>query len=123
MAISYKELLHGHVINDLSIKEQQNLAELQKVINQLIEIADWHPAIVTSGFRTEQDQLRINPKAPNSAHRLGMAVDILDKDGSKYKWCETNQDTLQTLGLWVEYGTKGWVHLQTRPAKNRIFKP
>ncbi len=126
--ISYKELLHGHAINDLTIKQQQNLQELQTKVN-VIRAAWGKPMIVTSGFRSLQDQKRINPKVTNSAHMEGKAVDIQDKDGSLYKWLEEdykakgNDSLLVVNGLFMEAGTQGWCHLQSRPTRNRIFQP
>ena len=127
MAISFKELLHGHTVIDLTIAQQHNLEELQKRVNVIRE-AWGKPMIVTSGFRTYQDQMRINPKAKKSAHMEGKAVDFKD-DGSLYKFLkedyEKNGDKslLVVNGLYMEAGTKGWVHLQYRPTHNRIFNP
>jgi len=114
MAISFTELLHGHVVTDLSIAEQHNLEDLQRRIN-IIRAAWGKPMTVTSGFRTEQDQLRINPKAPNSKHRLGCAVDIAD-DGSLKAWLKgEGAKYLDQADLYCEEGTTGWVHFQSRP--------
>jgi hypothetical protein len=124
--ISFTELLHGHVVTDLTIAEQHNLEDLQRKVN-IIREAWGKPMTVTSGFRTEQDQLRINPKAPNSAHRSGKAVDIQDTDGSLRNWVLKNLDLMQQQGLYMEdfRYTKGWVHFSSQPPKSghRIFVP
>ena len=125
--ISYKELLNGHTIVDLTIAQQQNLQDLQKRV-QVIRDAWGKPMIVTSGFRTVQDQARINPKVKSSAHMEGKAVDFKD-DGSLYNFLKEdyekkgNDSLLVVNGLYMEKGTDGWVHLQSRPTLNRIFIP
>ena len=120
--ITYLELLHGHNVNDLTTVEQHNLEDLLKAINVVRQV--WGlPMTVTSGFRSQQDQARINPKATHSAHLEGKAVDIEDKDGSLMKWTIENEALLERTGLWVEKGTIGWVHYQIRPAHNRFFIP
>lgn len=59
-----------------------------------------------------------------SAHLTGEAVDIAD-DGTLQRWLKKNEKKLVELGLYVEdfASTPGWCHLQTRPTKNRFFKP
>lgn len=120
--ITYLELLHGHNVSDLTIAQQHNLEDLLKAINVIREA--WGlPMMVTSGFRSQQDQARINPKVTHSAHMEGKAVDIEDKDGSLYKWCTENVPLLERAGIWIEKGTIGWTHCQIRPAHNRFFIP
>ena len=139
MAISLLELLRGHVITDLSIDEQHNLEELQKRINVIRE-AWGKPMIITSGFRSMQDHLRIyselafkrgkpfdQSKVPmKSAHLSGSAVDISDPDGSLYEWCHKNIPLLETTGLWCEMkDDQHRVHFQIYSPKsgNRFFYP
>lgn len=124
MSITYKELLHGHVISDLPIAHQQNLQELQKAVNKLRD-AYGKPMVVTSGYRTQQDQLRINPKVTNSQHMVGNAVDFADPDGQLYSWAWDNKHKLEEFGIWCEEGTKGWLHCQRVPPRSgrRFFKP
>lgn len=65
--------------------------------------------------------------APNSAHKVGQAVDIYDPDGDLDDWCLDNQDSLVMLGLYLEHpaATKGWCHLGTRAPRSgkRVFYP
>ena len=89
-----------------------------------------HPMIVTSGFRSREDQERIyrGKRVPyGSAHMTGSAADISDRDGSLAGFCYDNVKLLEKVGLWVEDPTytRGWVHFQIyAPAsKNRFFKP
>ena len=59
-----------------------------------------------------------------SCHLTGEAVDIAD-DGALQRWLKQNVKKLEELDLYVEDfdSTPTWVHIQTRPTKNRFFKP
>lgn len=121
--ISYKELLSGHNVSDLPIAHQHNLEDLLKAVNKLR--AAWgKPLTVTSGYRSQQDHLRIyaakgitDPsKIPmQSKHLFGLSVDFADPDGSLYAWAYANTDKLEEWGIWCEEGTKGWLHCQIVP--------
>jgi hypothetical protein len=142
--ISYKELLGKHNVAELPIAHQHNLEDLLKAVNKLR--AEWgKPLIVTSGYRSEQDHLRIYSqiaakkgvqfdasKVPmGSKHLIGGAVDFADPDGSLYDWIELNPGILDDCELWSEEGTKvgRWVHVQCLPFSSyktggtRWFKP
>jgi hypothetical protein len=134
--ITYNELLSGHVINDLSIRQQQNLEELLKRLN-VLRAAYGKPWTVNSGFRTEQDQRRIYSQPPylkfgtnvplGSAHLQGLAADISDRDGAIKAWLYSpiGAKLLEEQGLYCELDTVGWVHIQFRKPNsgNRWFKP
>lgn len=127
MSISYKELMGSHTIAEIPLTHQHNLEILLKRIN-IIREAWGKPMTVTSGYRSEQDQLRINSKAPNSKHRLGMACDIYDPDNKLEQWLKTDPTgitTLERAELWCEEGTSNWVHFQTAPPRSnrRWFLP
>lgn len=134
------ELLSGHNVSDVPHDYQLNLEELLKKIN-FIRAAWNKPMLVTSGFRSEQDHLRIysvinakrkekdlDPITPpmGSAHLKGAAVDISDPDGSLMKWTKANETLLETVGLWVEdENTQTRVHFQIYAPHSgrRFFKP
>ena len=103
-----------------------NLVELCKRLN-MVRQAYNKPMIITSGLRSQADQMRINPKAPKSNHLMGRAADVLDRDGKLWSWCMKNLKLLEDVGLWLEdkTATPTWVHFQTVPphSGNRIFKP
>ena len=40
------------------------------------------PFVINSGYRCEKHNKNVSPKAPNSRHRFGMAVDIKTSDWS-----------------------------------------
>src|SRR5690606_8556270 len=103
--ISLKELNpHNYKLTE----EQQNNQNTLYVAMNKIRAAYGKPMIVTSGVRSMEDQMRINPTAPKSKHLLGAAVDIADKDASLYKWCKDHEDLLAEAGLWLEERQGGW---------------
>jgi uncharacterized protein YcbK (DUF882 family) len=110
----------------LTQDQQANLELLHKAINK-VRSAYGKPMVVTSGVRSVEDQMRINPKAPKSKHLLGLAVDILDRDGKLWAWCMDNLKLLEEAGLYLECksATPSWVHFQASPPKSgrRIFRP
>lgn len=65
--------------------------------------------------------------APNSAHKVGQAVDVYDPAGDLDTWCMDNLDKLENVGLYLEDpgSTRGWSHLSTRAphSGNRVFFP
>jgi hypothetical protein len=79
---------------------------------------------ITSGYRTPAANRAANGAA-KSAHIEGRAVDLHDPDGKLGQWCMKNLYLLEQHGLWMEdtSATPTWVHLQSRPAKNRVFRP
>ena len=133
--ISMLEMLGHHVATDLPHEHEVNIDELLKVINPLLAL--WpHPVLVTSGYRSMQDHLRIyrskgvpDDKIPmGSSHLVGRAVDISDPDLSMTHWLQTDPTAITTaekLGLYFEAGNKNWVHITNRPPQsgNRWFKP
>lgn len=135
--ITFKEILGNVTVNDVSIKEQQNIEELLKRVNKLRQF--WgKPMIVTSGYRTMQDHLRIYSQKGitdkklipmQSKHLQGLAVDFADPKGALYDYLLLDPQVLEECDLWAESGTKGWVHVQCvpfasyKPGGTRWFKP
>ena len=84
---------------------------------------DWGiPMIVNCGYRCPIHNKDVGG-APDSAHLYGQAADIHDPDGALDAWL--TDEMLEAYGLWREEpaATPTWTHLQTRPEKNRTFKP
>lgn len=110
----------------LTFNQEENLQRLFSAVSELKSLCKI-PFIITSGVRTPQDQLRINPVVKRSAHLTGEAVDISDVDGAIYAFCLDNMGLLIRLGIYLELRTytPRWVHMQTRAPKsgNRIFIP
>lgn len=114
----------------------ENLEELLDKLNQFRK-AYGKPLIVTSGYRSMQDHLRIyadkgitdRSKIPmQSKHLSGLAVDVIANDiKDLHKFVTDNVQTLEKIGLWVEdlSITTSWLHLQIVPPKSnqRFFKP
>jgi hypothetical protein len=82
---------------------------------------------VNSGWRPKSLQMEINPRAPNSKHITGDAIDIEDKDGKLKNWCMDNGVLLAALGLYMEHpsSTPTWLHVQTVAPKSGkiVFYP
>lgn len=110
----------------LTEEQDKNLDKLLIAMNK-IRAAYGKPMIVTSGVRSMEDQMRINPKAPKSKHLLGLAVDIADKDKKLKEWLLNNVPELEIAGLYCENFeyTESWVHFQCLSPKSgrRFFIP
>jgi len=130
--ITREEILMGRDIQyPLTPELEANLTKLLKAVN-VVRKAYGKPMIVTSGYRPAHFNADAKG-AKRSAHMVCMAVDFRDSNGELDKWCEDNQDLLESLGLWQEHpdATKGWCHLdiaerpiRERPGcKKRQFKP
>jgi hypothetical protein len=99
------------------IVKPELLTQLQ-VLRDLVA----RPMAVNCGYRCPEHNAAVGG-AHNSAHLSGQAADISDVDGSLKAYC--TPDLLEQCGLWAESyaATPTWIHLQIRPAVNRIFKP
>ncbi len=83
-----------------------------------------YSASVSSGFRTSQAN-KSAKGTTKSAHMTGQACDLVDPQGKLAQAVLANPSVLEKYGLYMENPqvTKGWIHLQLRPTKNRIFTP
>lgn len=119
-----KELLHGRDKQfPLTPEMEVNLENLVKAITP-IRIAWGQPMVISSGYRPASINASVGG-AKLSAHQTCQAVDIVDKDGKLAEWLLKNLDILVENELYLESPkfTNGWVHLQTRPTRNRVFIP
>lgn len=114
----------------LSDTLQENLLDLCDKLNALEKHCPWefYPTPGCSGYRTEEEQKRINPKAMRSSHIFGCAVDIDDYEGLIFEWCQDNIQLLVKFGIWLENPSAdpdGHLHMQSIPPKsgNRIYWP
>lgn len=134
--ISFAALLGHNSINDVSIAHQQNMQELLKRVNPVLAAFNAQNYLVTSGYRTMQEHMRIYSqkgippqKVPlGSAHLSGQAVDIYDPELHLTDWLKNDRigcTQLQTHDLYCEEGNNNWVHFSTRAPKSgkRWFLP
>lgn len=110
---------------------ERNVERLLSALNK-VRSAFKRPMIVTSGLRSmehhESIYRRMGKKPPLfSAHLVGLAADIADRDGRLWAWCMENLHLLEAWGLYLEDRSKtpSWVHMQLRPpaSGHRIFLP
>lgn len=125
--ITKEEYLMGRIKEeDLPDEYKKNMEELLDKINKLLALYK-KPVTLNSGYRSSEDQLRINPKAPKSKHTECAAIDLGDRSLSFRYWCLINLKELIDLGLYMEdpSHTPTWTHLQCIPphSGSRIFLP
>lgn len=141
--LTMRELLSGNKLEDQLPGTQANLNNLLAVMNKF-RVIYGYAMVVTSGLRTLDHHLDIykdlakqkgipfdQSKVPmGSQHLRGAAVDIEDKDGKLYQFCQDNLNILEDLGLWIEMkDTQKRVHFQIIkygswvPGKTRFFNP
>lgn len=105
------------------------LANLKDLLAKLNAVRTLYgkPMVINSGLRSQEDQERINPKAPKSKHLMGQAADIRDVDGKFTDWIKANMSTMENIGFWFEdfAHTIGWCHMQSTPpgSGRRVFIP
>lgn len=113
-------------IEDLTAEQATNMYLLLPKINELIDRYD-KPIKLNSGYRSEADQMRINPRAPKSRHTICAAVDLGDKEHNFRYWILSHINYLEELGLYMEDPAHcpTWVHLQCIAPHSgyRIFIP
>jgi len=120
---------------DLTADRRKSIAALVTPVNALLALASAagvplpvNPVTKTQvsgtlygGFRPQSCPIG----APQSAHKVGMAVDIYDPSNALDAWI--TDDVLRECGLYREGGrwTPGWTHLTTRRpgSGNRTFQP
>lgn len=120
-------------LNELNPHSYSTTPEIANNLNLLLDAINkvravyGLPMTVTSGLRSNEDQMRINPLAPKSKHLLGLACDIYDPDGKLWQWVLNNLVLMQQLGFYFEdkRWTKNWVHFQLGAPHSgkRIFIP
>lgn len=130
MKFTKEELLNA---GSCKFKFEDLSAELQKNVTVMVIRLNWlgkfysKPVKATSFLRSLEAQKKINPKALNSCHLYGRAVDISDPKGEFKLWIMDNLDKIIEAGFWVEdfNSTPTWVHLQDCivASGNRFFKP
>jgi hypothetical protein len=107
----------------LDMRQAMNMADLLSRINHLIAALKISTR-VTSGYRPSAINKKIGG-AKMSTHTVCAGIDLLDTQGDIGKMLKANVKILEEYGLYLENPdyTKGWVHLDTKTRKNRIFIP
>lgn len=122
--ITMQELLMERIkFEQLPQELQQNATHLLECLNKF-RVIYGKPMIVSSGYRTPEAN-NATHGASKSAHLTCEACDFRDIDGVIKSWVLHNMHILEDCGLYMEsaMSTKSWIHLQTRPTKNRVFIP
>jgi len=113
--------------SEYSEEIKQNALILINKVNQLLKDLGIDKVTVSSGWRPPSLNATIKGAAAKSAHTVGMAVDLHDKDYELYNKIAARPDLLKKYDLWLEdkEKTKSWCHLdfKTRADRpSRIFK-
>jgi hypothetical protein len=112
----------------LDMLQARNMANLLSKVNYFLAKLDIE-AKVSSGYRPSAINKTIGG-AKMSTHTLCAGIDIFDKGNLIAKKIMSNQVLLEKCGLWLEHPSytigkdgNGWVHLDIRTRKNRVFIP
>lgn len=117
----------------LTTAVRANIDRLVSAVNALLDDLGWTGKIdCTSGFRPAAANAKAGG-ATQSAHMLGLAVDILDNaEQVLAREIMRNPELLKKHGLWLEHPdhTKGtttnWCHVDMKERRDRplrVFKP
>lgn len=124
MKITVDEVLMGRdKAYPLNIRKWKNLCKLLVAINHLRNEYG-KPMYVSSGYRPGKYNT-LAGGSQRSSHLTCQAVDFKDPDRQLTDFCLNNVHLLEKYGIYMEHPdyTIGWVHLQVRPTRNRIFNP
>jgi hypothetical protein len=112
----------------LDMLQARNMADLLSRVNHLLASIK-RTAKVSSGYRPSSINKSIGG-AKMSTHTLCAGIDLHDHDRSLGKLLQSNPKLLEDHGLWLEHPNYtvnkngyGWVHLDIKKRKNRIFIP
>jgi hypothetical protein len=107
----------------LDMRQAINMADLLSRVNHLIASLKINTR-VSSGYRPSSINKKIGG-AKMSTHTVCAGVDLYDSKGEIGSLLKSNVKILEEYGLYLENPehTKGWVHLDTKTRKNRIFIP
>ena len=107
----------------LDILMLRNMAELLSRVNHMIAFLEWDPR-VTSGYRPSAINKSVGG-AKKSTHTMCAGIDLADPEGKWGAYLKNNQTILLKYDLYLEHPdyTKGWVHLDMRKRRNRVFIP
>jgi hypothetical protein len=120
---------------DFNTERQNNASALLRQVNLLLNAAERDGVELKTnpvtnsmlsgtqygGFRPQSCPIG----APQSSHKLGMAIDVYDPQGLIDAWINDGILTQYQLYREAPAYTKGWCHLSTKPPKSgrRTFIP
>jgi hypothetical protein len=122
--ITVTDYLMGRDKQDpLDVLQLRNMAELLSRVNHLLASLNFDPKI-SSGYRPP----RINKSvggAKMSTHTVCAGIDLIDPENKIGKFLKKNPLILNKYDLYLENPdhTPGWMHLDIKQRKNRIFNP
>lgn len=107
---------------------KNNAIQLLKRVNEFLNEIGVEEVRVSSGWRPAAINSKVPNAAKRSAHMMGMAVDLADKDRKLKEKILENIHLLPKYGLWLENpdATPSWVHLDIKIRSARpknIFNP
>jgi uncharacterized protein YcbK (DUF882 family) len=112
----------------LDMLQLRNMADLLSRVNWLFGTLEIH-AKVSSGYRPSHINKKIGG-AKMSTHTVCAGIDLHDHDGMLAARLLDHLDLLEAAGIWMENpdytktgSGSGWVHLDTKQRKNRVFIP
>lgn len=112
----------------LDMLQARNMADLLSKVNYLLGSLNLK-CKVSSGYRPSSINKSIGG-AKMSTHTLCAGIDLHDHDRSLGKLLQNNPKLLEDHGLWLEHPNYtvnknglGWVHLDIKQRKNRVFIP
>jgi hypothetical protein len=124
--ITFKELMGNHIVSDIPYIHQINMERSLKAYNCIREAYN-KSMIITSGYRSREDHLRIYSKKGitdnklipwGSMHLIGCAIDVYDPNGEFNSWCKNNNSILEKADVYLEERQGPWQHIQTNPFKS-----
>lgn len=122
MAISLSELNPKN--HPLTTALDANLHKLWVAMN-IVRVAYGKPMIITSGYRTPEEQVIVSPGHPHDAHVLAAACDVADNNFTLWNWLCDNLAYVAHAGMYLENEacSPGHVHFQIYPpiSGHRIF--
>lgn len=107
----------------LDMQQARNMAELLARVNFVLGKLDLKVK-VSSGYRPSAINKQVGG-AKLSTHTVCAGVDLVDKDGMLAAKMLDHLDLLEEVRLWLENPkyTNGWIHLDMKQRKNRVFIP
>jgi hypothetical protein len=125
LVVGIKEYLMGRdITHPVSEQQLRNACDLLARVNYLLGLLQFSGAKVSSGYRPSAINSSVGG-AKKSAHIDCMGIDLEDSSGYLAFIISRDTSILDICDLWLESPeyTDGWVHLDTKKRRNRIFIP